>query len=214
MEITPPSARREAANVLRLAAVILLVTWVYLANTAAPQAGASGRTNLVSFQKLFRDLGPNDQRMFRSLQEGLLEAENLRASSGAWPAPAALAEQGIPPFAVDPIAKQKYTWSLHHEGILVNYLGLPAASSTAAAAAAAADQPAYLILVQEPTPGAPPDRAPSDEEHHRLPNGDVLHVSVWMHDRGGKLADSLFGLPEADGWTQLLAGSSPPPTAP
>ncbi len=202
MEITPPSARREAANVLRLAAVILLVTWVYLANTAtAPGAGTSGRTNLVSFQKLFRDLGATDQRMFRSLQEGLLEAENLRAGSGAWPKPAALALQGIPPFADDPIAKEKYTWSLHHEGILVNYLGLPAVPH----------QPAYLILVQEPTPGAPPDRAPNDEEHHRLPNGDVLHVSVWMHDRGGKLPDALFGLPEADGWTQLLAGSSPPP---
>jgi hypothetical protein len=203
MEITPPSARREAANVLRLAAVILLVTWVYLANTATPQAGASGRSNLVSFQKLFRDLGPNDQRMFRSLEEGLLEAENLRASSGAWPTPPALAEQGIPPFAVDPIVKEKYTWSLHHERILVNYLGLPAAP----------DQPAYLILVQEPTPGAPPDRAPNDEEHHRLPNGDVLHVSVWRHERGAKLPDTLFGLPEADGWTQLLAGSSPPPPA-
>jgi hypothetical protein len=209
MEITPPSARREAANVLRLAAVILLVTWVYLANTAAPGAGADGRTNLVSFQKLFRDLGPSDQRMFRSLQEGLLEAENLRASSGAWPTPATLALQGIPPFAVDPIAKQKYNWSLHHEGILVNYLGLPALGLPAIP-----NQPAYLILVQEPTPGALPDRAPNDEEHHRLANGDVLHVSVWMHGAGAKLPDALFGLPEADGWTQLLAGSSPPPAVP
>jgi hypothetical protein len=203
MEIKPPSARREAANVLRLAAVILLVTWVYLANTAAaPPLGANGRPNLVSFQKLFRDLGPNDQRMFRSLQEGLLEAENLRAGgAGGWPLPAVLAEQGIPPFAADPIARQNYTWTFHHEGILVNYLGRPAVP----------DQPAYLILVQEPTPGAPPDRAPNDEEHHRLANGDVLHVSVWMHGAGAKLPDALIGLPEADGWTQLLAGSSSSP---
>ena len=206
MEIKPPSARREAANVLRLAAVILAVTWVYLANTAVSGMGAEadGRRNLVSFQKLFRDLGPNDQRMFRSLQEGLVEAENLRASSGAWPLPAALAEQGIPPFAADPTVRQKYTWSFHHEGILVNYLGLPAGS----------DQPGYLILIQEPTPGAPPDRAPNDEEHHRLPNGDVLHVSVWGHGAGAKLQDILFGLPEADGWTQLLAGASPSPPSP
>ncbi|HEV7517269.1 MAG TPA: hypothetical protein VGR07_13285, partial [Thermoanaerobaculia bacterium] len=95
------------------------------------------------------------------------------------------------------------TWTFHHEGILVNYLGLPATPNL----------PAFLILVQEPTPGAPPDRAPSDEEHHRLANGDVLHVSVWLHGDGAKLPDTLVGLPEADGWTQLLAGSSPPPAA-
>jgi len=204
MEIKPPSARREAANVLRMAAVILLVTWVYLANTAntaVTRAGAAAQPGLVSFQKLFRDLGARDQRMFRALHEGLLEIENLRGATGTWPVPSTLAEQGIPPFAADPIVHEKHNWTFHHEGILVNYLGLPAAP----------DQPAFLILVQEPTPGAPPDRAPNDEEHHRLVSGDVLHVSVWMHGDGSKLPDALVGLPEADGWTQLLAGSSPPP---
>jgi hypothetical protein len=205
MEIKPPSARREAANVLRMAAVILLVTWVYLANTAAntaaPRAGAAAQPGLVSFQKLFRDLPPRDQRMFRALHEGLLEIENLRGTTGAWPAPAALAEQGIPPFAADPIVREKHIWTFRHEGILVNYLGLPAAPNL----------PAFLLLLQEPTPGAPPDRAPSDEEHHRLVSGDVLHVSVWMHGDGAKLPDAMVGLPEADGWTQLLAGSSAQP---
>ena len=199
MEIEPPSARREAANVLRLAAVILLATWVYLAHTAAPRtASAAGRADLVSYQKLFRDLSPHEQRMFRALHEGLLEAENLRSAGGAWPTPAALAEQGIPPFAADPTERERYTWTLHHEGILLNYLGLPRAPG----------RPAYLLFVQEPTPGAPPDRAPNDEEHHRLANGEVLHVSVWLHAPGAKLGDVLYGLPEADGWTQLLAGAA------
>jgi hypothetical protein len=194
--------------VLRLAVMILLATGVYLANTVAPRAGAagaSGETGLASFQKPFRDLGPHEQRMFRSLQEGLLEAENLRSASGAWPSPAVLAEQGIPPFAADPTVRESYTWTFHHEGILLNYLGLPAAPG----------QPAYLLFIQEPTPGAPPDRAPNDEEHHRLTHGDVLHVSVWMHAPGAKLGDVLYGLPESDGWTQLLAGRSPPaPSSP
>ncbi|MFY9824382.1 MAG: hypothetical protein WAM82_23605 [Thermoanaerobaculia bacterium] len=199
MEITPPSARREAANVLRVAAVILLATWVYLANTAAPRSGLAAGGSLIAYQKLFRNLEPREQRMFRALHEGLLEAENIRSASGAWPAPAALAGQGIPPFAADPItSREKYAWTLHQEGNLVNYLGLPAGPQL----------PAFLLSIQEPTPGAPVDTAPNDEQHHRLANGEVLHVAVWMKAEGAKLSDDLYRQPESTGWTQLLAGSS------
>jgi hypothetical protein len=198
MEITPPSARREAANVLRMAAVILIATWIYLANTAMPRTGPAAGAGLIAYQKLFSSLEPREQRMFRSLHEGLLEAENVRSSSGAWPAPAALAGQGIPPFAADPIAsREKYTWTLHQEGNLVNYLGLPAA----------AQLPAFLLSIQEPTSGASVDTAPNDEQHHRLTNGEVLHVAVWMHGEGAKLSDALVRQPESAGWAQLLAGS-------
>lgn len=198
MEIKPPSARREAANVLRMAAVILVVTWVYLANTAAPRAGVVAGEGLIAYQKLFRNLDPQEQRMFRALHEGLLEAENIRSAGGAWPAPAALAGQGIPPFAADPTAgRERYAWTLHQEGNLVTYLGLPAA----------ANLPAFLLSIQEPTPGAAPDTAPNDEQHHRLANGEVLHVAVWMKAEGAKLSDTLYRQPESTGWTQLLAGS-------
>jgi hypothetical protein len=198
MEITPPSARREAANVLRMAALILIVTWIYLANTAVPRAGLTAGQGLIAYQKLFRNLNPQEQRMFLSLHEGLLEAENVRSASGAWPRPGDLAGQGIPPFAVDPIAsREKYTWTFHQEGNLINYLGLPAE----------AHLPAFLLSIQEPTPGAAPDTAPNDEQHHRLTHGEVLHVAVWMHGEGAKLSDILYGQPESTGWTQLLAGS-------
>jgi hypothetical protein len=198
MDITPPSARREAANVLRVAALILIATWIYLANTAAPRAELAAGQGLVAYQKLFRNLEPREQRMFRALREGLLEAENVRSASGAWPAPAALAGQGIPPFAADSIAgREKYTWTLHQEGNLVDYLGLPAEARL----------PAFLLVIQEPTPGAVPDTAPNDEQHHRLAGGEVLHVAVWMHGEGSKLSDILYGQPESTGWTQLLAGS-------
>src|ERR1700681_1431409 len=156
MEIRPPSARREAANVLRMAAVILIVTWVYLANTATPRAGLAAGEGLIAYQKLFRNLGPREQRMFRALHEGLLEAENVRSASSVWPSSAALAGQGIPPFAVDPIAgREKYTWTFHQEGVLVNYLGLPGG----------AHLPAFLLSILERTPAATPDRAPNDEQH-------------------------------------------------
>jgi hypothetical protein len=206
MEITPPSGRREAANVLRVAAVILIVTWVYLADRAVPRArnaaGVSGAgTDLAPFQKLFPDLDPRGQRMFRALHEGLLEAENIRSATGTWPTTAVLAQGGIPPFAADPIAdREKYAWTFRHEGIFVNYLGRPAAPGL----------PAFLLLIQEPTPGAPPDRTPNDEQHHRLTNGDVLHVSVWTHTDGAKIADGILSLPQTSGWTQLLAGSPTP----
>jgi hypothetical protein len=205
MEIRPPSARREAANVLRVAAVVLAVTWVYLANGAGLRTG-SGEAGpaLASYQALFRDLPADDQRKYRELREGLLEIENLRSTAGAWPAPGELAAQGIPPFTPDPTAPARYTWIFHHEGVLVDYLGLPAEPG----------RPAFLLYIQEPTPGAPPDRAPNDEEHHRLANGDVLHVSVWRHGQGGKLADAFVGLPESDGWTQILSGAGPSPMPP
>jgi hypothetical protein len=202
MEITPPSARREAINVLRMAAVILIVTWVYLADMAsknvASRAGGAG-SDLAPFQKLFPDLDPRGQRMFRSLHEGLLEAENIRSATGTWPTTTILAQGGIPPFAADPIAdRDKYAWTFRHDGIFINYLGRPASPGL----------PAFLLLIQEPTPGVPPDRTPNDEQHHRLANGDVLHVSVWTHADGARIADGTLSLPQTSGWTQLLAGSA------
>ena len=43
-----------------------------------------------------------------------------------------------------------------------------------------------------------------DEEHHRLKDGTVLHVSIWIHRFGGQVAPDFFIKPETAGWTQLL----------
>src|SRR6202047_1067956 len=163
VEIAPPSARAETWNVLRAAALIVLVTWIYIADTAAPAGsgaagataraararaatagwravtGAGGRGGLVGlvaddardlmpYQRLFRGLGSDDQRLFRELQEGLLEAENVRASTRRWPAPGTRAPRGIPPFAdaAGRGGRRLYRWQLRQEGPIVNYLGLPA----------------------------------------------------------------------------------------
>jgi hypothetical protein len=133
--------------------------------------------------------------MFRELQEGLLEAETRRVDRGAWPAVLSLAADGIPPFARDPTAKGgEYEWHLTTSGTVVNYLGLPQRSGA----------PAWLVLVQEPEPGAPPDPAREDEEHHRLITGEMLHVSTWVR-ADARVASRIIRTPQAEGWTQLYA---------
>jgi hypothetical protein len=268
VEIAPPSARAETWNVLRAAALIVLATWIYIADTAAPAgsgaagatasaatpgwravSGAGGRGNgetrdLMPYQRLFRGLGSDDQRLFRELQEGLLEAENVRSSTRRWPAPATLAARGIPPFAdaAGRGGRRLYRWQLRQEGLIVNYLGLPADRR----------DPTCLLLVQEPDPGAPAEGSlpggpaggagptqgaraiagvagaagaqATDEVHHRLADGTLLHVSVWLREApaaGGSGAASpsvvvddpgrdpgVIAVPYARGWTQVLVGAT------
>jgi len=266
VEIRPPSARAETANVLRVAALIVLATWIYLADTAAPGRAARGAAaapgaaqgpaagaaapavggadarDLMPYQRLFRTLAGPDQRQFRELQEGLVEAENLRSSTGSWPAPAVLAAQGIPPFADTApgggrAGRRAYHWELRRENLVVNYLGVPADRR----------DPSFLLLVQEPDPrspaaaaavaskaamAAPPVGAAraaagapafagfeagqaTDEVHHRLADGTLLHVSTWMRAGGPAGAAGapareagVIAEPFARGWVQLLAGTA------
>jgi hypothetical protein len=191
------SARAEFAKVLGIGLVILLavLAWLTSARTRFGREGA-GERNLLPFQTLVQDCRPSEQRVFRELQEGLLEAEARRTAAGAWPTPAALAADGVPPFAPDPTAKGgACEWRLIQRGTLVNYLGIP---RTAGA-------PAWLILVQEPEPGATPYPVREDEEHHRLANGTVVRVSTWLHPAGERVASRILGAPQTDGWTQLFA---------
>jgi hypothetical protein len=266
VEIAPPSARGETWNVLRAAALIVLATWIYIADTAAPSgsgatagwravtsAGSRGglgghggddARDLMPYQRLFRGLGSDDQLLFRELQEGLLEAENVRSSTRRWPAPGTLAASGIPPFAdaAGRGGRRLYRWQLHQEGPIVNYLGLPADRR----------DPAFLLLVQEPDPGVPAEGSvlggpaggagpaqgaraiagvagaagaqATDEVHHRLADGTLLHVSVWLREApaaGGSgaagpsvVADDpgrdpgVIAVPYARGWTQVLVGAT------
>jgi len=270
VEIAPPSARAETWNVLRAAALIVLATWIYIADTAAPAGsgaegavpgaprtviGAGGRgdgrggddaRDLMPYQRLFRGLGGEDQRLFRELQEGLLEAENVRSSTRRWPAPGTLAGRGVPPFAdaAGRGGRRLYRWQLRQEGPIVNYLGVPADRR---------DPPA-LLLVQEPDPGAPAQGPPpggpagggvgpaqgsgaiggvagaagaqaTDEVHHRLADGTLLHVSIWLREAppaaGGAGAagpsagaddpgrdPGVIAVPYARGWTQVLVGAT------
>jgi hypothetical protein len=198
VQVETLSARTELLLVLRAAMAMTAALWLYVA-LMAPAGGVAGPRNLLPFQKLIADRPPEEQRVFRELQEGLLEAEAARSAANAWPAAAALAAQGIPPFAPDPTERAALEWRLLQNGTIVNYLGLPKT----------ADGPAWLLFVQEPVPGVPPDQAFEDEEHHRLAGGAMLHVSTWVHAAGRGVPERLVRMPQAEGWTQLYAVGPP-----
>ena len=201
------SVRDELAQVVRVGTAIALGVWLYLASTLGDASGA--RSHLLPYQALIQGRPATEQRVFRELQEGLLEAESVRAATGSWPRPDALAAAGIPPFAPDPTAgATSCQWQQIRDGTRAHYTGRPDHPGA----------PAWLVLIQEPEAGAPPDPAPEDEEHHRLADGTMLHVSIWSRADGRAGTPAQIRLPQAEGWTQLYAvapgggrGSATPP---
>src|SRR6186997_1090897 len=101
--IYPPSVRAETINVIKAAAAIvfIVVAYVFRPTFGAPDV-AMPVAGVLPYQKLIRDASQNEQRVYRELQEGLLEAERMRAETGRWPDVTALETEGIPPFAGDP----------------------------------------------------------------------------------------------------------------
>lgn len=185
-----PATTRERSKVAALAAVILAVVGGYLLLRST--SGDAG--GLLPFQMLARDLASADRAMFETLKTRILELEALRARSGRWPEPEAAA--GLPRSAPGgESGRPRYVWQRAEEGIIANYLARPGADDSSAA---------WLVVYREPDPSAPADTAPNDEEHHRLPDGTVLHVSIWTRRFGGQVGGEFVRQPEAAGWTQIL----------
>jgi hypothetical protein len=204
VEIRPPSVRAETMNVLKASGAVLVIVAAYL---FMPMSSSivdrrSSTVDLLPYQKLVSDASPADQRTFRELQEGLLEAERIRSTSGQWPDVAELAREGIPPFAPDPTRKSSYKWTSVRQDWVTNYLGVPADSSA----------PAWVLVILEPAPGEPPDPAPNDETHHRLPDGTTLHVTIWnIPEQNRRSGFSALRLPQNEGWTQWVIGGNSAP---
>lgn len=197
--VKPPSLRDETLAVLRTAGAIAFASYFGLAlHRADPASPGSG---LFPFQRLFRDLPSRDQRIFRQMQEGLLEAENVRSTKAPWPAVESLSAQGIPPFAPDPALGTRYVWRRLSDGTITNYLGMPEDLA----------RPAFLLFLQEPDPD-PGDvshlqMVTLDEEHHRLGNGTIIHVGFWMREDTGSLSGQVVHSALNEGWKQILVGA-------
>ncbi len=186
---------RERVGVLVVGAGIVSVVAVYVALNAT--ASRDGARDLLPYQTLTRQLPDADQRLFRSLRDALLEAEEDRVRTAGWPEPSALAARGLAPFTSEGDTAP-YQWTRMQQGAIVNYFGHPRDPSA----------PAWLLEVQEPEPGMPPDTAPADEEHHRLSDGTRVHTYVWMHRYGGQIPVEFVRQPQNSGWTQVF--TTPP----
>jgi hypothetical protein len=179
------SASRERFSVLGLAALIVTMVGVYLALRSSAIDGAGSGT-LLPYQTLVRNLVSSDQATFGDFQKNLIEIEAVRARTGHWPE--AGGGQG-------PAPPPPYRWIGGREGLFLNYLAIPSDDVSAAA---------WLLVIQEPDPAAVPDPAQNDEEHHRLPDGTVLHVSIWMHRFGEQVPREFVRQPQTAGWVQVL----------
>jgi hypothetical protein len=203
VEIRPPSLVDETLAVARAAMAVILLAGLCIAVQSGPSADRS-RSGLLPFQSSFGELAPEDQRLFRQLEEGLLEAENRRAADGVWPSAEALAALGVPPFTPDPIARGAYRWAARGAGrggagAAVDYLGLPEPGS---------GRRPFLLLVQENGDTPPPGRKPIlDETHHQLASGDLIHVSIWIAERPEPVRDGLIDKPFQESWTQITVNA-------
>jgi hypothetical protein len=198
-EVRPPSLRRESGLVLK--AAFHIAYWSALVIFGHPETPGVQAAELP-FERRFQDLDAADQRVFRAIQEGIVEAEGERSRSGRWPAVEALARQGVPPFALDPIDKAGYGWRLLQKQTLLNYVGTPAPES---------GRRAFVVLITEPEPGTPVDlQTPVDDQHHRLASGTMIHVSVWLGPGLGDMREPAASVNPDEGWQRVVVSESPP----
>jgi hypothetical protein len=181
---------QERFRVLALGAAIVVMVAVYF----GMRSPVSEPGRLLPYQMLMRDLVTADQGMFNQLKQSLLDAEATRNATGRWPdAPALSSLPNTTPGGAPSHAT--YAWRVETQGVITHYVGVPGPDASA---------PAWMIAIKEPEPGVPTDTAPNDEEHHRLMDGTVLHVSVWTHRFGAQVDRAFLPQPEGGGWTQVL----------
>jgi len=192
IEIKPPSARGEGWAVARAAFHIVYWSALIVSGHARdPRLGsASPAAAAVSpIERRFQDLDARDQRLYREISEGMIEAEALRSPTGSWPSAEVLAQRGVPPFAADPLDRAHYTWTLVTAKTVANYVGRPApAPARPLDRSALPDTPGdpstpsvFQVIITEPDPGTAQDpTAIVDDIHHRLADGTMMHVTVWL----------------------------------
>ncbi len=191
--VRSPSVWRETGGVIRALLHILLWSAAIMGATwggDTATGGAPRPTTLAVDEIAFRDLDAEGQRMYRGALAGLTEAEDVRARTRDWPSVEALAARRVPPFAPDPLDRAGYRWALLRDDLVINYVGTPAKGPTIA------------IVIVEPARGMAADpQAIVDETHHKLRDGTLLHVSIWI---GAKPLTSPASTPAfEDGWRRI-----------
>ncbi len=187
--VRPPSKRNETRRVLAAAALIVSAALGEIA-----WSRSSGETaRAPEGEVLFADLPFAEQRAFREIQEGLVEAERFRSDKGRWPIASDLAGEGVPPFARTPGDPSTRAWTSAEDYTGLNYLGWPTASG----------ERALLVLIQEAGEWAEPGATGLDEEHHQLAEGDLIHVSVWVSEAKGDPPQAVIAEPKLRGWTRI-----------
>lgn len=188
---------REKTGVLAVAVLTIggLVFYLALRASGGPR---DGQKNLLPYQVLVPTLPEPDQQMYRAIRQGLVAAETDRARLSQWPAASVLTEHDVAAFS-----DSRFTWQEFQKGAIINYFATPVDPAT----------PAWLLVFQEPEPNTPPDPAPLDDEHHRLPDGTTLHIYVWTHRYGGRVKAGYVPQPQADGWTEVF-NQPPNPVVP
>lgn len=183
VETTGPHSELKAAAPFVALALAVWAAGVVTAHLGRPEGEAAA----PPWQRSWLELSPAQQRHYRELREGLLEAENLRAEAKAWPEVAALEAQGAPGFGPG--------WELRRQGVYATYLGEAAGLR-------------WLVLFIEPSPpafGAAAEApAPTDEEHHTLPDGTALHVTVWTQDATAPRPQGVLAFPVTEGFVQRV----------
>ncbi len=203
IEVLPPSRRSETGTIVRVAVVIAVGALLWIGGRRARAAREIGGRVLLPFQVSFAELEPALQRAVRELHEGALEALRLRGAEGRWPDAARLAAELVPPFADDGVDRGRRRWSSRAAPFAFQYLGRPSRDDGTRA---------LLLRILEPPPGDLEGRDPRaslapDEQHRRLADGTLLHVSFWIESAGVMpSSEEIVREPALEGWNQVLCG--------
>lgn len=129
-----------------------------------------------SWQRPVSELTEPQQKFYATLRELLRKAEAERGKSKSWPAPAGIFPEGF---------------SLQQQGIYVNYAG-------------EREGLRWLVLFIEPDPRFPAENVREDDEHHRLSDGTMLHVTVWTQPTSEPRPERVTAFPAAEGWVERV----------
>lgn len=205
--IAPPDPRQETFQVARAAVIVLAGALLWIGRGAGTDARTAGDDGFTPWQRAFASLPAPLQRDLRELHEAGEETLRWRDDRGTWPAVADLGSDGIVPFAPSQRDPAR-VFERRVAPYALQYLGR------------AAESRALLLQVLEPRPGEDEGQGglpvPLDEQHRRLADGTLLHVSFWIgpepasdrSPRGAFLAD-----PALAGFEQVLFGASQPVAA-